>query len=88
MQKISDLYTFKICSSNDQRKARTALSMSGSQAMPVRAGEEEEPRLTSGLERVREMGRGRPPPLRPSVEQCRALLLEEDAGSSLERHLC
>jgi len=61
--------------------------MSGSQAMPVRAGEEEEPRLTSGLERVREMGRGRPP-LRPSVEQCRALLLEEQAGSSLERHLC
>ncbi len=88
MQKISDYYSFKICSLYNQRKAWPPLSMSGSQAMPVRAGEEEEPRLTSGLERVREMGRGRPPPLRPSVEQCRALLLEEAAGSSLERHLC
>jgi hypothetical protein len=58
-------------------------SMTGSQATPVRprpglpVGEMEVPRVTSGLERVREMGRGRPRPVLPSVEECRTL------GSSL-----
>lgn len=61
------------------------LSMTGSQARPVRpVGEpEDEPRLTSGLERVLEMGRGRL--IRPSLEEWRAL---QEAGSSFERHLC
>ena len=63
-----------------------ALSMTGSQARPVRPGGEEPPRLTSGLERVREIGRGRL--LRPSVEEWRALLNPAAAGSSFERHLC
>ena len=63
------------------------LSMTGSQARPVRpVGEAEDPRPTSGLDLVREMGRGRV--LRPSVDEWRALELLEAEGSSLERHLC